>query len=154
MREKALSQMSQVAIGVSFWCDAFIDLRDTDVLPRNILAGEGSEHLPWRAPSADRENETVPLANTLTGRGSHKGRRPLRDRLGVIEYLDVHRDRLALRFLLVMTAEPIAHRGKNFVREVGLAARAEALVERCREDVGGNRLVDGGLDRPTPLAGI
>ena len=89
MREKALSQVSQVTIGVVFWCDAFINLRDTDVLPRNIFAGEGSEHLPWCAPPADRENETVPLANTLTGRGSHKGRRPLRDRVGVIEYLDL-----------------------------------------------------------------
>ena len=143
--------MSQVAIGVSVWCDAFIDLRDTDVLPRNVFAGEGSEHLPWCAPTADRENETFPLPNTLTGRGGHKGRRPLGDRVGVVEYLDFHREQLAFFLLFVMAAEPVAHGGEYFVCKFGLVPRAEAIVEGRGEDVGRNGLVDGGLDRPTPL---
>src|SRR5439155_8361594 len=36
------------------------------------------------------------------------------------------------------------------VGEIRLAARAETLVQRRRHDVRRHRVVDGGLDRPTP----
>ena len=53
-----------------------------------------------------------------------------------------------------MSAELVAHRRKQFVREIRLAARAETLVERGRQDMRRHGLVDGGLDRPAPFAGI
>ena len=40
-----------------------------------------------------------------------------------------------------MTAEFVAHRGEQLVREVGRAARVEALVERGGQYVGGYAFV-------------
>ena len=53
-----------------------------------------------------------------------------------------------------MAAELVAHRREQLVGEVGLAARAEALVERRGEDRRRHGFVDGGLDRPAAFAGI
>src|SRR4030095_14485437 len=50
--------------------------------------------------------------------------------------------------------ELITHRREHFIRETCLAARAKTLIERGRQDVGRHGLVNGGLDRPTPLARI
>ena len=60
---------------------------------------------------------------------------------------------LPAAFLLV-AAEFVAHRGQHLVGEVGLAARAEAFVQRGAEDRGRHDFVDGGRDRPAPLARI
>src|SRR2546430_637920 len=56
--------------------------------------------------------------------------------------------------LLDMSTELVPHGRKQLVLEIGLAARAEPLVERRGEDRNGHRLVDGGLDRPPPLARV
>ena len=53
-----------------------------------------------------------------------------------------------------MAAELEAHGREELVLEVGLAARAEALVERRGEHGRGDGLVDGGLDRPAAFAGV
>src|SRR5262249_7846949 len=51
-----------------------------------------------------------------------------------------------------MAAELIAHRREQLVGEIRLAAGAESLIERRAQNVSRRRLVDGGFDRPTPLA--
>src|SRR5215831_9660925 len=51
-------------------------------------------------------------------------------------------------------SELIAHSRKQSIREICLAARAKALIERRREDVDGHGLVDGGFDGPAPLARV
>src|SRR5205823_3396246 len=56
--------------------------------------------------------------------------------------------------LLDVSTELAPHGRKQLVLEIGLAARAEPLVERRGEDRNGHRLVDGGLDRPPPLARV
>src|ERR1700722_321925 len=53
-----------------------------------------------------------------------------------------------------MAAELEAQRRQQFVLEVRFAARTEALEERRGEDRRRHRLVNGGLDRPTPFAGV
>ena len=53
-----------------------------------------------------------------------------------------------------MSAEPEPHGRQQLVLVVGLAPRAEALVEGRTEDGHGHRFVDGSLDRPPPLAGV
>src|SRR5215468_9038637 len=62
--------------------------------------------------------------------------------------------RLVARALLEMPAELVAHRREQLVSEVGLAARAETLVEGGRQDVSRHGLVDRGLDRPAPFSGV
>src|ERR1035438_8233238 len=54
---------------------------------------------------------------------------------------------LPRRFFQV-AAELITHRRQKLVGKVGLAARAEALVERGGKHGTWHRLVDGGLDGP------
>src|SRR6266581_5306506 len=51
-----------------------------------------------------------------------------------------------------MSTELIAQRREQFVGEICLAARAKTLIQGGRQDVRGHGLVDGGLDRPAPLA--
>jgi hypothetical protein len=58
------------------------------------------------------------------------------------------------RLLLEMAAELEAHGGEQAVLELRLAARAEAFEERGGEDVRRHALVDRGVERPSPLAGI
>ena len=53
-----------------------------------------------------------------------------------------------------MAAELVTQGGQHLVGEVGLAARAEAFVERGTENGNRNRLVDGRPDRPAPLARV
>src|SRR5438094_6189094 len=60
---------------------------------------------------------------------------------------------LAARFLEV-PAELVTHGRKQLLLKIGLAARAEALVERGRENGYGHGLVDGGFDCPSSLARI
>src|SRR5438067_11757986 len=53
-----------------------------------------------------------------------------------------------------MAAELEPHGGEQAVLELRLAARAEAFEERGGEDVRRHPLVDRGVERPSPLAGI
>src|SRR5215470_18418009 len=53
-----------------------------------------------------------------------------------------------------VSTELIAQRREQFVGEICLAARAKTLIQRGRQDVRGHGLVDGGLDRPAPLARV
>src|SRR5215471_660793 len=56
--------------------------------------------------------------------------------------------------LFQMSTELIAQRREQFIGEIGLAARAKTLIQRGRQDVRGHGLVEGGLDRPAPLARV
>src|SRR5215208_698920 len=58
------------------------------------------------------------------------------------------------RRLLDMPAKLIAHGREQLVGKIRLAARAEPLVERRRQDMRRHALVDRRLDRPAALAGI
>src|SRR3954464_15372502 len=60
-------------------------------------------------------------------------------------------DQLSRPGLLLMSSELLTQGGEQLVGEVGLAARAEALVQRRREDVRGHALLDRGERRPAPL---
>src|SRR5499426_2133222 len=53
-----------------------------------------------------------------------------------------------------MSTEFIAQRREQFIGEIGLTARAKTLIQGGRQDVRGHSLVDGGLDRPAPLARV
>src|SRR5689334_4289329 len=57
----------------------------------------------------------------------------------------------ASALLLDVAAELEPHRGEQLVREVGLAARVEPLVERRGEHVDRGALVDRGEQRPASL---
>ena len=56
--------------------------------------------------------------------------------------------------LLYMAAELVAHGGEHLVGEVGLAARAETIVQGGTDDRRRGRLIDGRHDRPAALPGI
>src|SRR5689334_10228676 len=58
------------------------------------------------------------------------------------------------RRLLDVPAELVAHRREQLVGELGLAARGEAIVKRCRQHVCRRALVDCSLDRPAPLTRV
>src|SRR5712692_4436172 len=53
-----------------------------------------------------------------------------------------------------VSAELVAQRREQFIGEICLAARAETLIQGGRQDVHGHSLIDGGLDRPAPLARV
>src|SRR5262249_20425715 len=53
-----------------------------------------------------------------------------------------------------MPADPKPLGQQHFARETRPAARAEGLIERGGKNGHGNRLVDGGLNRPPPLARV
>src|SRR5688500_18305742 len=53
-----------------------------------------------------------------------------------------------------MATELVAKRGQQPVREGVFSPRAEARVQRGRDDRRRHRLLDGVLDRPPALAGI
>src|SRR5437763_13071657 len=62
--------------------------------------------------------------------------------------------RSLLGALLEVAAEALAHRGEDAVAPVGLAARGEAVEQRGGEHRRRHTLLDRGLDRPAPLAGV
>src|SRR2546430_7199676 len=53
-----------------------------------------------------------------------------------------------------MSPELIAQSREQFICEICLAARAKTLIQGGRQNVHGHGLVDGGLDRPAPLARV
>src|SRR5271156_447004 len=59
-----------------------------------------------------------------------------------------------LVLFLEVSAELVAHRGKQFVREVCSAARSEAFVERRGQHVRRNAFVDCSVDSPSALARV
>src|SRR5215471_21144375 len=56
--------------------------------------------------------------------------------------------------LFQMSTELVTHGREQFIGEICLAARAEPLVQSRRQDRRGHGLVNGGLDRPAPLARV
>jgi hypothetical protein len=62
--------------------------------------------------------------------------------------------RLLASRLFEVTAELKAHRRKKLVLELGLVARAEALVKGGGQNGRGHGFVYRRLDRPAPLAGV
>src|SRR3974377_947310 len=62
--------------------------------------------------------------------------------------------RLLAGSLLHMSAKFITHRGEKLVGKFRFTAGTESLVECSGQYVRGLRLVDRGLDRPAPFAGI
>src|SRR4029453_18844493 len=56
--------------------------------------------------------------------------------------------------LFQVSTELIAQRREQFIGEIFLAARAKTLIQGGRQDVRGHSLIDGGLDRPAPLARV
>src|SRR3984957_18753825 len=62
------------------------------------------------------------------------------------------RIRMLLRFLV--TAETVAHRGKNFLGEGMFLARAKTREQGRGEHFSRHRLVDRGVDGPAALPGI
>src|SRR2546428_2126725 len=53
-----------------------------------------------------------------------------------------------------VSTELIAQSREQFICEICLAARAKTLIQGGRQDVNGHGLVDGGLNRPAPLARV
>src|SRR5262249_18191640 len=53
-----------------------------------------------------------------------------------------------------MSTELVTHGREQFVGEICLAARAEPLVQSRRQDMRWDGFVNGGLDRPAPLARV
>src|SRR6266478_1663676 len=53
-----------------------------------------------------------------------------------------------------MSTELITHRREQLVGEICLAARAKTFIQSSCQDVSRHPLVDGGLDRPAPLARV
>src|SRR5215469_16190721 len=58
------------------------------------------------------------------------------------------------RLLFQMTAESESHCRQYLVLVVGFTARGESFIESGGQHRRGHALVDGGLDRPSALAGI
>ena len=56
-RAQAFAEVGQVAIGVAGGGDAFVDLKDADGVPGDIVRCERAEHLPWRMATADSDVE-------------------------------------------------------------------------------------------------
>src|SRR5262249_46282225 len=63
-------------------------------------------------------------------------------------------DRLRPGRFFQMPPEFVTHGRQELVGEIGLAARAEPLVESRGEHMRRHALVDGGLDGPAAFAGI
>ena len=123
------------------------------------VVGPGPElfEVPARLRHADDRHVEVAALHHRLQRGKDllvreiAGRAEEHERVGLGV---AHRVLRVTRRFLEMPAELVAHGRQQLVAEVRLAARAEALVQRGGENGRRHRLVDRGLDRPPPLAGI
>src|SRR6478672_10009348 len=88
--------MREIAVGVSFWCDALINLEHMHTDPGDVaLSGEHTQHDPRRMTAADSHHETPAFGNRCARFFSDQGRRPSRDRVRISKHLDLHAAPLA-----------------------------------------------------------
>ncbi len=82
--------MRQIAIGMAVWDDTFVDLEDMDVIPGNVLLGEGLDHQPGSAPTAQGEREVISLGNDAASLGGDELGASLRHGICVGKDLALH----------------------------------------------------------------
>src|SRR5882724_7750805 len=64
--------MSEISVRVARRRNAFIYLRDMNILPGNFFIGEGAKHLPRSAAAAYGHDETPARRNRLAGLRGNK----------------------------------------------------------------------------------
>ena len=162
MLEQTLVQVRQVAVGISRRGDALVHLDHVHALPGHVLVRQRPQHQPRRAAAAHGHDEAParrdrrpapPSAMTAAAFVGH--------RIGIGQHFDLHMTPSPahrsvgpchLAGFSMMPAELEAHRREQLVLEIGLAARAEALVERGGEHSAGTPSSIAALivQRPSP----
>jgi hypothetical protein len=90
MSEQAFAQVDQISVGVTPGGDPLVHLKNVQAIPRNLLEGQGTEHLPRSVASADSHNKSALSAKGRPGlRGDELGSRP-GDRIGIRKNSDLH----------------------------------------------------------------
>ena len=108
-----------------------------------------------RARSPVAPKITIVAARRRAAARAHAGgRRPARRAVRRARAASRRRSRGPPARRLAVPAELCAHRRQQLVGERVIAARPEPREQRRREHVHGHRLLDGGLDRPPPFAGV
>jgi hypothetical protein len=69
--KKALMEMGQIAVRITLWGYAFINLEDMNLGPWNLLGGEILEHGPRGFSSADGKREDTTCSDGLAGGGGY-----------------------------------------------------------------------------------
>ena len=92
MLQQALAQVGQVSIRVSRGGHSLVHLDHMDALPRDVFAGQGTQHEPGSVAAADGHDESAPRGYgrpSLRGndRGSLAG-----DRIDIGKDFDLHED--------------------------------------------------------------
>jgi len=64
MLEQAFAQMSEITIRMSGWSHPFVDLRNVHLIPRDILSGEHTQHVPRSVAATNRHDESIPLSDS------------------------------------------------------------------------------------------
>src|SRR5262245_46438888 len=90
MRKQAFTQVSEVPVRVSRWGHTLIHLHHMHVLPRDLSACQGAQHLPRGVAAADGHDETATHGYGRPRLGGDDRRSLLGNRLGLSKYVNFH----------------------------------------------------------------
>lgn len=88
--EEAFAEVGEVAVLVAIGSDAFVDLDDVERCPWDVFMGEGAEHLPRGAASADGHDKASAGGDGVAGFGGDDLCGASGDGVGGGECFDVH----------------------------------------------------------------
>ena len=90
VREQALAQMREIAVGVSGGGHALVDLQHVHAAPGQLLLGQVAQHFPRRVAAAHGEDEAAARGHGHPGLRSDEGGSRPGDRIGIGEHVDLH----------------------------------------------------------------
>src|SRR5215472_15361841 len=90
MLKQTFMQMGKVSVRISRRRHALVHLHHIHVLPRNILVGQGTKHLPRRVAATNREIEAATRVHCRASLGSHDLSALSSHRIGIGEYFNLH----------------------------------------------------------------
>ena len=101
MIEQALTQMSEIAVGIAGRRDPLVDLEDMHTFPGQPLVGQDAQHPPRRAAAADRHDEPPARRDGGPYIGDDDGRGLSRDGVVIGMDFDLHATNRLSGFCLV-----------------------------------------------------
>jgi hypothetical protein len=90
MVQKTFAQMGKIPVRISRGCDALIDLDYMDSPPRHVGGCQIAQHDPWSAATTHCNNKSSARVYRQPRFFGDDRRRFLGDRLGRVQYFNVH----------------------------------------------------------------